>query len=278
MNGCPQFSALRRCAGWRSWLGVTALVAVIGCGGGARPDFDVNQGEAMNVELTSMDAQRIRELFPLVGDAADSAWTYSITAGDQLEVTFFSHPEQNRFVTVRPDGRIGLPYVGDVMAAGRAPVDLAGHLQTAYAEVLVSPRVDVIVQEMGASYFVLGQVLRPGEFKFDRRLDLMQAIARAGGYDSHARLSHFVLMRTDRDGRTYAAVFDFREFVDAPERIGSLVVRPSDIIWVPRSALSRWDEGARRALTGVGTGARVAIDAWTLVNFEQVYDRNFNNN
>lgn len=277
MNGSPQSPATLLRADWRSGLGAIALLLAVGCGGGARPDFDVNQGEAVGVEMTSMEAARIRELFPLVGDAADSAWTYTIMAGDQLEVAFFSHPEQNRFVTVRPDGRIGMPYVGDVMAAGRAPTDLAGDLQTAYAEVLVAPRVDVIVQEMGASYFVLGQVSRPGEFKFDRRLDLLQAIARAGGYDANARLSHFVLMRTDVDGRTYAAVFDFREFVDAPDRIGSLVVRPADIIWVPRSALSRWDEGLRRSLTGLGTGTRLAIDAWTLVNFHDVYERRFTN-
>lgn len=277
MSRCPRTRSPHGGVFWRTWLGVMALTILAGCGMGARPDYDVNRGEPEGVEFGTLEAARIRELFPLVGDPADSTWSYRITPGDQLEVTFFSHPEQNRFVTVRPDGKIGLPYVGDVVAAGRAPMELANELQTAYADVLVSPRVDVIVQEMGASYFVLGHVLSPGEFKFDRRLDLMQAIARAGGYNNDARLNHLVLMRADADGKTYAAVFDFREFTKSPERLGSLVVRPGDIVWVPRSGLSRWDEGSRRLLSGFSTAARVGIDTWTLVNFSDVYQNRFRN-
>ena len=255
-----------------------ALAFAAGCGASARPDFDVNAGMPENVEAGTIEAERIRELFPLVGDPADSAWNYRIVAGDQLEIAFFSHPEQNRFVTVRPDGMIGLPYVGDVAAAGRMPGDLATELQEAYSEVLVSPRVDVIVQEMGARFYVIGQVTRPGEFVYDRRMDLLQALARAGGYDNSARLTNIVLMRTDLDGRTYAAIFDFRQYMETESRIGSLAVRPDDVIWVPRNSLSKWDVGSRQAFSGLQSMSRVAIDAWSLVNFEDVYENRFNNN
>jgi protein involved in polysaccharide export with SLBB domain len=265
-------------SGWVRWpaaLGVVALLLLAGCGGSARNDVDLNAGTAIKGGLTPEEMVELESAFPLMGSGTDEQpqWTYRIGAGDQLEMAFFSHPDQNRFVTVRPDGRITMPYVGDVAAAGKAPEALAAELRLAYAEVLVAPRIDVIVQTMGSRYYVLGEVGRPGEFPYERPVDLMQAIAHAGGYKNTARLTSIVVLRRGEDGDTYAGVFDFRRFLDAETRISNIEVRPDDLIWVPRSAVARWDNAAKQSLSGVLQAEQAVIQGMTIARFDDVYQR-----
>ncbi len=259
----------RRSSHWVGFLGVLgvfALVSVSGCGGSARPDFDLNRGE---VEVQSEVTAEIEALFA----PEDSAATYRIAAGDRLEIVFFTHPEQNRFVRVRPDGRVSLPFIGDVDVAGREPEAVARELESRYAGVLVQPRVDVLVHEVGAQYYVLGEVLSPGAFRLDRRVDILQGIARAGGYRSTARLGNLVLLRKDGKGGAYAAILDLRSYLQDSERKQDLELRPDDIVWVPKDNLSRFDNVARKLFEGVVSAEDVVIRGWQMGNLDKVYDR-----
>lgn len=264
-----------RCAGTRIALGVLALFALSACGGGARTDVDLNSGAAVDPGLSEEQLAELDAAFPLMGREPGAAptWTYRIAEGDQLEVVFFSHPDQNRFVTVRPDGRITMPYVGDVVAAGKAPTQIATELKTAYAQVLVEPQIDVIVQTMGARYYVFGEVDNAGEFSYERPIDLMQAIAQAGGYNERARLSSIVILRKGDNGDAYAGVFDFRRFLDAETRIANIEVRPDDLIWVPASAIARWDTATSQTLSGVLQAEQVILTGWQIAKFDEVYQR-----
>jgi polysaccharide export outer membrane protein len=264
--------------GWVKWpalLGIAALLMLAGCGGSARSDVDLNSGTAVEGALTPEELVELESAFPLMGaDAAGpTSWTYRIGAGDQLEMAFFSHPDQNRFVTVRPDGRITMPYVGDVAAAGKAPESLAAELRVAYAEVLVAPRIDVIVQTMGSRFYVFGEVGAPGEFSYDRPIDLMQAVAQAGGYKDTARLTSIIVLRRGDDGDTYAGVFDFRRFLDSETRISNIEIRPDDLIWVPRSAVARWDNAAKQSLSGVLQAESAVLQGMQIMRFDDVYQR-----
>jgi polysaccharide export outer membrane protein len=263
------------CAGWRGALGILALFALTGCGASARSDVDLNTGEALEPGLSEEQLAELEAAFPLMDPAANAprSWRYRIAEGDQLEMVFFSHPDQNRFVTVRPDGRITMPYVGDVVAAGKPPTTLATELKTAYAEVLVEPQIDVIVQTMGARYYVFGEVGDPGEFAYERPIDLMQAVAMAGGYRDTARLSSIVILRKGDSGAAYAGVFDFRRFLDSESRIAEIEVRPDDLIWVPKSAIARWDTASSQTLSGVLQAQDVILRGWQIVKFDEVYQR-----
>lgn len=260
-------------------IAVVAALSLAGCATGARPDYDLNRGEPSSegAESAETASLSLEDVFPRVGEAAvdSTAWLYRVQEGDDLEVVFFSHPEQNRFVKVRPDGRITLPYLGDVMASRKSTVELAREIQTSYADVLIEPRVDVIVQNMGARFYVLGQVRSPGEFDYERQIGLMQALAAAGGTNDKARLNHVVLLRRDDDGRTWAGIFDFREFMDAENRLGNIAVRPNDIVWVPKSAIARWNDATSQALGTILDTQEVMIDTWSLVRFDDVFVRRF---
>lgn len=241
---------------------------LVACGSPAKRDFDLNTGQALEEERQDELAQLF---FDPPGEETD---TYTVNEGDQLEIAFFTHPEQNRFVTVRPDGRITLPYLGDVDAVGKTPPELAAELQTKYQEVLVRPRVDVLVQQLGAPFYVLGEVNRPGEYPYQRRLNILQAVAKAGGYVGGARLTTFVVLRRTPDGTGgVAAIFDFRQYMEDPSLPGNVEIRPYDIVWVPKDALTRWDEASSKALSGVLDAQQAVIRGWSLVNFDQVYKR-----
>ena len=266
----------RACANWPALLCILALGWLPGCGGSARSDVNLNSGEATQSE--AMTEEQLAELdaaFPLMDKSGrnERTWSYRIAEGDQLEMVFFSHPDQNRFVTVLPDGRITMPYVGDLVAAGKAPTMLATELKTAYAAVLVAPQIDVIVQTMGARFYVLGEVGRPGEYDYERPVDLMQAVAQAGGYKNTARLSSIVILRKGESGDAYAGIFDFRRFLDDETRIANIEVRPDDLIWIPRSAVARWDNATKQALDGVLKAEDVILTGWQIANFDQVYQR-----
>ena len=260
---------------WPAWLGIAALFLLAGCGGSAHPDVDMNAGTATEGGLTPAEMAELESAFPLMGSAGAgrAQWTYHIGAGDQLEMAFFSHPDQNRFVTVRPDGRITMPFVGDVAAAGKAPEALAAELRTAYAEVLVAPRIDVIVQTMGSKFYVLGEVNQPGEFTYERPVDLMQAIAQAGGYKNTARLTSIVVLRRGEEGDVYAGVFDFRRFLNSETRLSNIEVRPDDLIWVPRSAIARWDNAAKQSLSGVLQAEDVIYRGLLVTRLDEIFQR-----
>lgn len=261
-------STQNRCSQRWVWvhsvLGFLALFALAACGGGARSDFDVNRGE-----VTADDASMaIQRAFVAPADSV-----YRVAVADQLEVVFFTHPEQNRFVQVRPDGRISMPYVGDVYVQGREPQSIARDLETAYANVLVSPRVDVIVQKISAQYYVLGEVRSPGAQALTRSVDLLQGIASAGGYTATARLNNIVLLRKDESGGAFAAILDLRDYMGAEDRGSVLRLRPDDIVWIPKDAISRWDNVSTKLVKGLIQSEDLVIKGWQLGNLDKVYNR-----
>ncbi len=264
---------------WSSPRGVgmmiLALSAVVvlaaGCGPSAYGDVDLTH----DLDSDAHPSPEQRVLIASLADTTAGTPIYRIGSGDVLEVVFFTHPEQNRFVTVRPDGRITLPYVGELVARGKEPAQLSREIEKDYSEVLVQPRVDVLLNKIGGRYYVLGEVKRAGEFEYERPLTLLQAIARAGGYSDEARLSNFVLIRNDDKGGRFAAIFDFREYMIEKEKVGDIYVHPDDIVWVPKDNISRWDNAAKKALTGVIQAEDILIRGMGIADFDNVYGKGY---
>ncbi|HKI83561.1 MAG TPA: polysaccharide biosynthesis/export family protein, partial [Candidatus Krumholzibacteria bacterium] len=232
------------------------LFGLAACGSSAYTDVDLHK---------DLEVQSPRQLSPAArtfATAPDTMQTppvYRIGSGDELEVVFFTHPAQNRFVTVRPDGRITLPYVGELMARGKEPAKLAAEIQKDYSKVLVDPKVDILLNKIGGRYYVLGEVKNANEYDYQRPLTLLQAIASAGGYNEDAKLSSFVLIRADEKGGRFAAVFNMREYMSEREKLGDIYIQPDDIVWVPKDNISRWDNAARKAFTGLLQVEELAI-------------------
>src|SRR5512133_2841851 len=121
---------------------------------------------------------------------------YRIHAGDSLDVKFYYNPELNETVTVRPDRKISLQLVHDVMAAGFTPEELSQILADKYRKEVKKPVITVIVRTFnGHKVYVDGEVTRPGMQAMVEEMTLLQSVSGAGGFKPTARLNEILVLR-----------------------------------------------------------------------------------
>ncbi|RMG65612.1 MAG: hypothetical protein D6715_08295 [Calditrichaeota bacterium] len=177
---------------------------------------------------------------------------YRISYGDLLEVKFFNNPEFNETVRVRPDGRITLQRVGEMFVVGKTPSQVTREVVETYRQILVAPEVTVFVREFGAlNVYVLGMVERPGGVLYNKNLDILQAIALAGGVKEGAKTKSIILLRRTDDGRLHAWSFDL-SFGNLGRTIRhNVAIQPNDIIYVPKTAFASATDFMRRLFEGL---------------------------
>lgn len=169
---------------------------------------------------------------PKLEDSIPPEGAYVLGAEDVIEVSIFQSPDLSRTLPVRPDGRISLPLVGEVMASGLTAEELGAELQRRLGAYVQDPRVTVIVQEIHAPrVFVLGEVARPGAYPVRGRLDVLQAIALAGGLGDFANKSRVLLIRKTKEGEV-RHVLNYSRFLSSSSKAAPLVL-PGDTIYVP---------------------------------------------
>jgi polysaccharide export outer membrane protein len=126
--------------------------------------------------------------------------TYQIKAGDVLDVRVFNQEQMSGKARVRSDGKVTLPFLNDVEAAGYAPGVLAQQLQTRLKDFINAPLVTVAVEEAKpAPISILGQVARPGQYALEAPLGVLQALALAGGTGEFARRDGVYVLRARPD-------------------------------------------------------------------------------
>lgn len=158
---------------------------------------------------------------------------YVIGKGDILEIVIWKEPELSRQVKVRVDGRISVPLVDDVQAAGLTPLELKEVVTREVAEFIEGPEVTIIVQnQISKSYYVLGEVRGQGEFELDKDITLLQALARSQGFTEWANKRRLLLLRQGENGEERINI-NYRDIVsgDAPEQ--NLLIKPGDTLVVP---------------------------------------------
>ena len=160
---------------------------------------------------------------------------------DQLDIKFFFNPELNEEkIPVRPDGRISLPLVGEVMAAGRTPAELTGILRKVYEQELKKPEVAVIVRSFAQHrVYVDGEVEKPSEVELRGPLTALQAIASAGGLKESGQLEDILVLRRGPENKLIVFHVNLQEVIDE-ESNGNQDVKlaPYDIVYVPRSRIA----------------------------------------
>lgn len=131
----------------------------------------------------------------------DPADAYAIGIGDLLEISVWKNPDLSTTVPVRPDGRVSVPLLGDVQAAGMTPLALRQTLTEGFKEYVTAPGVSVVVKEVNSQkVFVTGEVAHPGAFDLRPRTKLMQVLALAGGLTPYSK-KRVVVLRDTRDGK-----------------------------------------------------------------------------
>ena len=174
---------------------------------------------------------------PSVGSAQenppkDPRSEYRIAKADVLEINVWREEELTRTVTVRNDGKISMPLVDDIQAAGRTPLELKSAIRKSLAEYIENPVVTIIVQEQQVpQFYVLGEVQEIGVYQLDRELTLVQALALTGGFTEWAdRDDILVLRRHGEDEKRIDVDYDKIISGKAPEQ--NIMLQEGDTIVV----------------------------------------------
>ncbi|HZN55891.1 MAG TPA: polysaccharide biosynthesis/export family protein [Candidatus Polarisedimenticolaceae bacterium] len=157
---------------------------------------------------------------------------YVLGVEDKLSISVWKEPDLLKTVTVRPDGKITFPLVGDVQAAGRTARQLTDDLAKALTRFIKEPVVTVVVEEINNfKVFVLGEVTTQGALTLRRRTRLVEAIALAGGMSQYADKSNVLLMRFE-DGKEIRTRIDYRKVVSGERPESNVYLKPGDTIIV----------------------------------------------
>jgi polysaccharide export outer membrane protein len=155
---------------------------------------------------------------------------YRIGAGDVLRIVVWKEPELTLDASVRPDGMITVPLLGDVQAVGRPPTQLAAALEAQLESFVEKPRVTVsVAQATSARVYVVGQMTRPGEFPMLGRMTVLKALALAGGFKEFAKTENIIIVREDQT----VIPFNYRRVVDGREASQNILLAAGDTIVVP---------------------------------------------
>jgi polysaccharide export outer membrane protein len=158
---------------------------------------------------------------------------YRIGPEDVLDVTVWNHPDVARTVPVRPDGRISLPLVNDVVVAGLTATELRDLLTQKFTLYFPSPEISIIVREIHSfKVSVMGNVRTPGRFELKSRTTVLDALALAGGFTEFAERRRVVVLRHEGSAMKRLR-FDYDDSVSESGSPAPMFLRPGDVVVVP---------------------------------------------
>jgi protein involved in polysaccharide export with SLBB domain len=168
--------------------------------------------------------------------AAPGTETYRIQPGDQLDLKFFYNPELNESVVVRPDGRISLQLVDEVLAAGLTPAELDAALTKRYEAELRRPEVSVILRSLGAyRVYVGGEVGTPALVGLAPGMGPLQAVMAAGGFKETAKPEAALVIRRGSDNRPVPIPVNLQQMLAVGGAGDGMQLQPGDVVYVPKT-------------------------------------------
>ena len=158
---------------------------------------------------------------------------YSIAPEDVLIIDVWKEPEISRTVPVRRDGKISLPLLNDVQAAGLTPTQLSSEIVEKLRATVIHPQVTVIVAQMSSQrIYILGQVTRGGAYPLVPDMTAVQALSIAGGPTPFAKLSKIYVMRNE-NGENKMLPVNYKAVVSGRMTQQNIHLKPGDTIVVP---------------------------------------------
>jgi len=157
---------------------------------------------------------------------------YVIGPQDVLDVSVWKEPGVSRVVPVRPDGKISLPLLNDVQAAGLSPSQLSAELTERLKKYIETPQVTVIVTQINSQrVYIAGQVARPGAYPLLPGMTFLQALSTAGGFGQFANQKKILLLR-NVDGKQTKTYINYKEIINGSKPEENVVLKAGDQIVV----------------------------------------------
>jgi polysaccharide export outer membrane protein len=190
-------------------------------------------GASPNVDAGKVDPSQMAappshgHIAPTTAAPVD-AKKFILGAEDVIFITVWRSPEFSGQHTIRPDGKITIPLVGEVQAAGLTPEVFGASIQDRLKKVLKEPDVSVaVIQVNSKRYFIEGEVLKPGEYKLVVPTRVLEALVNAGGFKDFAKQTNITIMRG-----TQRLKFNYKAVIAGKNTEQNVYLEPGDIIIV----------------------------------------------
>lgn len=157
---------------------------------------------------------------------------YTIGPQDVLDINVWKEDQLTKTVPVRPDGKISLPLLNDIQAAGLTPTQLATQITASLKKYVTDPQVTVIVREINSQrVYLIGEVLRAGAYPLLPGMTVLQALSSAGGFTQFANTKKIYVLRTE-NGKQEKFPFNYKDALGAKSD-ENIVLKAGDQIVVP---------------------------------------------
>src|SRR6202041_2990837 len=207
----------------RNYMWMLLAVVSVATPAGAQQDASPKPSQPAVPAMASNVAQKTATADP----------NYVIGGQDVLDVSVWKEPEVSRVVPVRPDGKISLPLLNDVQAAGLTPGALAQQITESLKKYVTNPQVTVIVTTINSQrVYLLGEVSRPGAFPMIPGMTVLQAISSGGGFTQYARTNKVYVLRNE-NGKQVKYPFNYKEVINAKKPEQDIPLKAGDTIVVP---------------------------------------------
>lgn len=201
---------------------VGLLACFMAFGAQARRDARAKQSKGTKAHLSVLTEQNVEN---------DPA--YKIGPQDVLRIDVWREDQLTRTVPVRPDGKVTLPLLNDVQAAGLTPMELATVIRGELKNYLNNPQVTVSVAEINSRrIYVTGEVARAGAFPLLPRMTVLQALSSSGGFTQFARIKNIHVLRTV-NGKRVKLPFNYKDAINGKSPEQDIELQPGDVIVVP---------------------------------------------
>lgn len=166
--------------------------------------------------------------------AIDAKRVYLVQAGDVLEVNVWKEKDLQKEVLVRPDGGVSFPLVGDFKAHGQSLEQIQQTITERLNKYIPEPVVTVsALKLLGNKIYVLGKVNKPGEYVANSYVDVVQALAMAGGMTPFAAVNEIKILRRDESGAQRTAIFRYGDVEEGRNLNQNVILQTGDVVLVP---------------------------------------------
>lgn len=166
-------------------------------------------------------------------EASQNDAEYKIGPQDLLRIDVWKEAEISRTVPVRPDGKISLPLLNDMQAAGLTPMQLSAAIAEGLKKYVQNPQVTVSVAEINSRrVYVTGEVTKPGAFPLLPDMTVLQALSGSGGFTQFAKLKGIYVLRME-NGKQVKHPFNYKDVVSGKAAEQNILLQPGDVVVVP---------------------------------------------
>ncbi len=156
---------------------------------------------------------------------------YHIGPQDVVQIDVWKEPEITRTIPVRPDGKISLPLLNDVQAAGLTAMQLAGNIRDGLTKYLNNPQVTVTIAQINSRrVYVTGEAAKSGALPLLPGMTVLQALSSSGGFTQFAKEKSIYLLRNE-NGKQVKLPYDYKDVLKGKKE--DILLQPGDVIVVP---------------------------------------------